>query len=67
MMYFDYMNALALSGGRGAELFPGFAVTAQSVANKGEPYLSGLESTPEAVQSFVCGGGFRLQQHLGPR
>ncbi|GFR46595.1 hypothetical protein Agub_g8197, partial [Astrephomene gubernaculifera] len=40
-IYFDFMNAAALEG-RGK--FPGFRVTRKSVANKGEPFLSGIES-----------------------
>ena len=39
----------------------------QSVANKGEPYLSGLEDSPEGVQLFVGLHGFRLQQYMSPR
>ncbi len=37
------------------------------MANKGEPYLSGLEDSPEGVQLFVGLHGFRLQQYLSPR
>ena len=50
-----------------AVAYPGFDVTAKSVANKGEPFQSGIDDTPEAVQQFVGLHGFRLQQHLGPR
>jgi hypothetical protein len=40
----------------------------QSVANKGEPFLSGLPPTTAAVQEFLAGcGPWRLSELLGPR
>lgn len=40
---------------------------AQAVANKGEPYRFGIESSPEAVQQFVMLHGFRLHKFLSPK
>ena len=67
LLQFDFMNIQALKDkGDG---FPGFAATAKAVANKGEPYRSGLEASGEAVQRFVGVHGFRLREngYLGPK
>lgn len=34
---------------------PAYKVTAQSVANKGEPFVSGINNSAAAVQAFVDG------------
>lgn len=66
ILNFDFMNLNCLkSKGEG---FPGFATTAKAVANKGEPYRSGLEPSGEAVQRFVGVHGFRVREngYFGP-
>jgi hypothetical protein len=34
---------------------PAYRVTAQSVANKGEPFISGIDNTKEAIAAFMAG------------
>ncbi|EFJ51321.1 hypothetical protein VOLCADRAFT_103570 [Volvox carteri f. nagariensis] len=63
-IFFDFMAAAALEG-RGK--FPGFKVTRKSVANKGEPFLSGIESTREGVATFLSQFGLRLLDFLTPK
>ncbi|KXZ54443.1 hypothetical protein GPECTOR_5g95 [Gonium pectorale] len=63
-IFFDFMAAAALEG-RGN--FPGFKVTRKSVANKGEPFLSGIEATREGVSAYVAPHGLRLLDFLSPK
>ncbi|KAK9828813.1 hypothetical protein WJX72_002206 [[Myrmecia] bisecta] len=44
-----------------------YACTAKSVANKGEPFVSGMQPTPAAVRAFFWPHGFDLSELLGPR
>lgn len=36
---------------------PAYKVTAQSVANKGEPFISGIDNNKEALAAFMAGIG----------
>lgn len=52
---------------------PAYKVTAQSVANKGEPFLSGIDNSSEALSAFMVSASgntnkeFKLAEFLGPR
>ncbi|KIY99348.1 hypothetical protein MNEG_8616 [Monoraphidium neglectum] len=49
---FDFLSRDVLDGVRAA---PAYKVTARSVANKGEPFISGLPDSPDGVQAFFDG------------
>ncbi|KAG2426758.1 hypothetical protein HXX76_012815 [Chlamydomonas incerta] len=63
-VYFDFMSLDALEG-RGK--FPGFKVTRKSVANKGEPFLSGIGPSREAVAAALAPHGLGLRAFLAPK
>lgn len=63
-LYFDFMHAAALQG---RAFYPGFRVTARSVANKGEPFMSGIENSREAVTAVVEPHGFKLLLFKTPK
>lgn len=51
VLYFDFLHASALEG-RG-KLPAGYKVVARSVANKREPFMSGIEDDRAAIQCFL--------------
>ncbi|GLC44576.1 hypothetical protein PLESTB_001320900 [Pleodorina starrii] len=63
-IYFDFMAAAALEG-RGK--FPGFKTTRKSVANKGEPFLSGIEATRDGVAAYLRAFGLRPLDFMTPK
>lgn len=42
-------------------------MTAASVANKGEPFISGLPDTAEDLTALLQPHSMQLKEHLGPR
>lgn len=42
-------------------------VTAAAVANKGEPFVSGIEDSEEGLAALLQPAGFKVLQRLGPR
>lgn len=52
---FDFLHKQVLEGS--VPLPPAYKVTAQSVANKGEPFISGIDNNKEALAAFMAGIG----------
>lgn len=63
-VFFDFMSTDALEG-RGN--FPGFKTTRKSVANKGEPFLSGITPSADGVAAFLAPAGLALLSYASPK